>query len=92
MEKHNTESVNCADEPAPMTLKQVGKIIRMARREAGYTSQAAFAAAAGLSHDIINDIENGRGKAGFPAYDKVARFLGITFPITFPVDEKENNS
>lgn len=75
-----------------MTLKQVGRIIQMARREAGYNTQAAFAEAVGLSHDIINDMENGRGKAGMPAYDKVARFLGITFPITFPVEGKENIS
>ena len=64
----------------------------MARRQAGYETQADFARAVGLSHDIVNDIENGRGKAGMPAYDKVARFLNITFPITFPVEEKENKS
>lgn len=57
-------------------MKEVGSVVRLRRKELGY-SQSQIAAFAGCSQRLISEIERGKPTVAFETVLKIANGLGI---------------
>lgn len=71
-----------------ITPKEVGEIVRMARKSAGLR-QDELAGAAGVGLRFIVDLEAGKATAQLGKSLQVLEALGCTFEITVPPDLKK---
>jgi transcriptional regulator with XRE-family HTH domain len=70
-------------------LPAMAKRIRQARKDAGFTSQAAFAEAAGVSKRSVELWEMGHGKPNADNLPRVARAAGVTSDFLLGDDAEE---
>lgn len=72
------------DQPAETTcynMEEVGRVIRLRRKELGYT-QTEIAEFAGVSQRLISEIERGKPTVAFETVMRVANGLGIDFVLS----------
>ena len=68
-------------ETACCSMEEVGQVIRLRRKELGYT-QTDIAAFAGVSQRLISEIERGKPTVAFETVMRVANGLGIDFVLS----------
>lgn len=66
----------------PFTPQDIGRVIRAARRECGWTQQQ-FAQSVGVGQPTVSELERGLNWPGIPTLVRYAQALGCFFRIQF---------